>query len=76
MYSCLEHIEEAMDRYLDEYGKLPILVEVELSHSCDYCKQEAVYKIIEGMMIEDEEDFQEIELAFKQYQEQIGGVML
>ena len=26
MYSCLEHIEEAMDRYLDEYGKLPILV--------------------------------------------------
>ncbi len=40
MYSCLEHIEEAMDRYLDEY-----------------CKQEAVYKIIEGMMIEDEEDF-------------------
>ena len=24
MYSCLEHIEEAMDRYLDEYGKLPI----------------------------------------------------
>ena len=57
MYSCLEHIEEAMDRYLDEYGKLPILVEVELSHSCDYCKQEAVYTIIEGMMIEDEEDF-------------------
>ena len=30
MYTCLEHVEEAMDRYLDEYGKLPILVEVEL----------------------------------------------
>ena len=32
MYSCLEHIEESMDRFLDEYGKLPILVEVELEH--------------------------------------------
>ena len=56
MYSCLEHIEEAMERDLDEYGKLPILVEVEISHCCAYCDQEAVYKIIEGMMVEDEDD--------------------
>ena len=53
MYSCLEHIEESMDRFLDEYGKLPILVEVELEHSCHHCEQMAVYKVIEGMMVED-----------------------
>ena len=53
MYSCLEHIEESMDRFLDEYGKLPILVEVEIEHKCE---QVAVYKVIEGMMVEDEDE--------------------
>ena len=55
MYSCLEHIEESMDRFLDEYGKLPILVEVEIEHKCEHCDQVAVYKVIEGMMVEAEE---------------------
>ncbi len=54
MHSCLEHIEEAMDRYLDEYGKLPILVDVELPEKCEFCTHSAVYKVIEGIMIEDE----------------------
>ena len=57
MYTCLEHVEEAMDRYLDEYGKLPILVEVELPEKCGFFNDSAVYKIIEGMMA-DEEDLQ------------------
>lgn len=56
MYSCLEHIEESMDRFLDEYGTLPILVEVEIEHKCEYCDQKAVYKVIKGMTIEDEEE--------------------
>ena len=59
MYSCLEHIEESMDHFLDEYGKLPILVEVELEQLCHHCEQMAVYKVIEGMMVEDEEDMYE-----------------
>lgn len=58
MYSCLDHIEEAMDRFLDDYGKLPILVEVEIEHKCEYCENGAVYKVIEGMMTEDEEDIE------------------
>ncbi len=57
MYSCLEHIEESMDRFLDEYGKLPILVEVEIEHRCEYCENAAVYKIIEGMMIDEDDSF-------------------
>lgn len=57
MYSCLEHIEEAMDRYLDEYGKLPILVEVELPETCEFCKHSAVYKIIEGIMMSEDDSF-------------------
>ena len=56
MYSCLEHIEESMDRFLDESGKLPILVEVEIEHKCEHCDQVAVYKVIEGMMVEDEDE--------------------
>jgi len=55
MFSCLEHIEEAIDRYLDDYGKLPILVELEIPHSCELCSQDASYKIIEGFMMEEEE---------------------
>ena len=57
MYSCLEHIEESMDRFLDEYGKLPILVEVEIEHRCESCENAAVYKIIEGMMVEEDDTF-------------------
>ena len=55
MYSCLEHIEESMDRYLDDYGKLPILVEAEGEHHCGLCTHAAVYKITEGVMVEDTE---------------------
>ncbi len=57
MYSCLEHIEESMDHFLDEYGKLPILVEVEIEHHCEHCENAAVYKVIEGMMVEDDDAF-------------------
>ena len=57
MYSCLEHIEESMDHFLDEYGKLPILVEVEIEHHCEHCENAAVYKVIEVMMVEDDDAF-------------------
>ncbi|WP_235069415.1 CxxH/CxxC protein [Turicibacter sp. TJ11] len=57
MYSCLEHIEESMDHFLDEHGKLPILVEVEIEHRCHHCENAAVYKIIEGMMIDEDDSF-------------------
>ena len=56
MYSCLEHIEESMDRFLDEYGKLPILVEVEIEHKCEHCDQVAVYKVIEIILVADEDE--------------------
>lgn len=57
MYSCLEHIEESMDCFLDEHGKLPILVEVEIEHCCHHCENAAVYKIIEGMMLDEDDAF-------------------
>lgn len=55
MYSCLEHIEEAMDRFLDELEKLPVLVEVDedLPTKCKFCDQNAVYKVIPGNMDSD-----------------------
>ena len=57
MYSCLEHIEELMDHFLDENGKLPILVEVEIEHRCHHCENADVYKIIEGMTIDEDDSF-------------------
>jgi len=57
MYSCLEHIEEAMDRYLDELEKLPVLVEVDEATptTCQFCTENAIYKIIPGNMESDYE---------------------
>ena len=33
-----------------------LLVEVEIEHKCEHCDQVAVYKVIEGMMVEDEDE--------------------
>ncbi|MCL1950011.1 MAG: CxxH/CxxC protein [Turicibacter sp.] len=57
MLTCLEHVEEAMDRYLDDEEKLPILVEVDDAQpvSCQFCDHRAVYKIIPGNMESDYE---------------------
>lgn len=53
MHSCLEHIDEAMDRFLDEKGKLPILIEEDVPNHCDLCQNPSVYKIIAGEMSEE-----------------------
>jgi len=57
MFSCLEHIEEAMDRFLDEEEKLPILIDVDEAQveECQFCEHRAVYKIIPGNMESDYE---------------------
>jgi len=55
MYSCLEHVEEVLDRYLDDFAKLPLLCEIEAGYCCSFCKQGAIYQIVEGSMMEDYE---------------------
>lgn len=47
-YSCLEHVEEAMDHIIDESELAPILEEVEqsdLSTTCSFCSEKALYLI-------------------------------
>ena len=52
MYSCLEHIDEAMDRFLDDEEKLPILERVDEGslQKCNLCQQDAAYKLEAGEM--------------------------
>ncbi|WP_069201874.1 CxxH/CxxC protein [Bacillus niameyensis] len=47
VYCCKEHVELALDVIVDEYEKAPVLEEVKeegnLSTSCEYCQNRAVY---------------------------------
>ncbi len=44
---CLEHIELAMEMYIDEHEEAPILEmlteEEKLSTACEFCKEAAIY---------------------------------
>ncbi|MBP0724921.1 CxxH/CxxC protein [Bacillus sp. RG28] len=47
IYSCLEHVEFALDDYVDKYNQVPVLNNVEdankLSTTCEYCQNKAIY---------------------------------
>lgn len=46
VYCCKEHVELALDVIVDEYEKAPVLEQVKednLSTSCEYCRNQAIY---------------------------------
>ncbi|WP_102273378.1 CxxH/CxxC protein [Cytobacillus massiliigabonensis] len=47
IYSCEEHVDIAIDTVVDEYETFPQLSKVskeqELSTTCEYCRNNAVY---------------------------------
>lgn len=46
IYCCEEHVEIALDEVVDEYETYPVLSKVDvdnLSTSCEYCQNAAVY---------------------------------
>ncbi|GAA0334811.1 hypothetical protein GCM10008967_27030 [Bacillus carboniphilus] len=49
VYSCLEHIDIALDDVVDETGEPPILNKIEresdLSTTCEYCQNPAIYVV-------------------------------
>jgi CxxH/CxxC protein (TIGR04129 family) len=49
IYCCQEHVELALDVVVDEYETYPILSEIpkekQLSTSCEYCRNMAVYMV-------------------------------
>lgn len=45
---CKEHVDEALDMIVDEEERIPqleLLKEEELSTTCTFCKEAAVYKV-------------------------------
>lgn len=44
IYTCLEHIEMALDDYVNEIEVAPAMEKCE-DKSCDYCKNNAAYKL-------------------------------
>jgi CxxH/CxxC protein (TIGR04129 family) len=48
IYSCEEHVDIALDDVVDKYGTYPILTKIDvdnLSTSCEYCQNPAVYMV-------------------------------
>jgi CxxH/CxxC protein (TIGR04129 family) len=47
IYCCEEHVELALDIYVDESGTFPELnkVENQLSTGCEYCDKQAIYVV-------------------------------
>jgi CxxH/CxxC protein (TIGR04129 family) len=48
IYCCEEHVELALDVVVDEYETFPVLMKIDvdnLSTSCEYCKNQAVYMV-------------------------------
>ena len=39
MFCCLEHVEDAMDRLIDDQEKLPELFSLDEVHSCEFCEK-------------------------------------
>jgi CxxH/CxxC protein (TIGR04129 family) len=44
IYSCKEHIEIALDDFVDEYEVFPLLEKCE-NKQCSYCQEKAEYKV-------------------------------
>ncbi|CRK82475.1 CxxH/CxxC protein [Neobacillus massiliamazoniensis] len=48
IYSCEEHVDIALDEVVDKSGEFPILTKIDvdnLSTSCEYCQNPAVYMV-------------------------------
>ncbi|MDQ1143419.1 CxxH/CxxC protein (TIGR04129 family) [Bacillus sp. SORGH_AS 510] len=48
IYCCEEHVEVALDTVVDEYETFPVLSKIDvdnLSTSCEYCQNTAVYMV-------------------------------
>ena len=48
IYCCEEHVDIAIDTIVDEFETFPLLSKVEpedLSTSCEYCQNSAVYMV-------------------------------
>ena len=52
IYCCEEHVELALDVIVDEYETAPTLKiikeEDEISTTCEYCRNQAVYIVANG----------------------------
>lgn len=48
LFACKEHIEVALDDYVNHEEKAPhmIVIEDENNSICSYCEQEAKYKLL------------------------------
>jgi CxxH/CxxC protein (TIGR04129 family) len=48
IYCCEEHVDIALDTIVDEYETFPVLTKMDvdnLSTSCEYCQNPAVYMV-------------------------------
>ncbi|HLO11816.1 MAG TPA: CxxH/CxxC protein [Pseudoneobacillus sp.] len=48
IYCCDEHVDVALDTVVDEYETFPVLTKIDvdnLSTSCEYCQNTAVYMV-------------------------------
>ena len=48
IYCCEEHVDVALDTVVDEYETFPVLTKIgvdNLSTSCEYCQNTAVYMV-------------------------------
>jgi CxxH/CxxC protein (TIGR04129 family) len=46
IYSCEEHVDIALDEIVDKSGNFPVLSKIDvdnLSTSCEYCRNTAIY---------------------------------
>ncbi len=60
MFCCLEHVEEAMDRLIDDQEVVPELFAVEEEHDCQFCENKASYRVSAGAEIHEDDNEDEI----------------
>jgi CxxH/CxxC protein (TIGR04129 family) len=48
VYSCIEHIEEALEEVLEDDGPPPVMEEAQAGKTCFICGREAVYQVEAG----------------------------
>ena len=54
MFCCIEHVEEAMDRFIDEQESVPEIFTLEYEHHCDFCENPAAYRVVAGAKIHED----------------------
>ncbi|SDH90333.1 CxxH/CxxC protein, BA_5709 family [Alteribacillus persepolensis] len=50
IYACEDHSDRALDDAVEKNGEPPVIekIEADLSTTCSFCDNQAVYKIVEG----------------------------